>query len=206
MSWLILLAVIVIFIGLSSAQKRGKKPKPVNQELAPAKWMKAEWGKEIEPKKMEAKTKYMDKFQLMNKSEKVLFDRLREAAPALLVFSQVSMSQLFHITNDRKQEQLKDIGKKSVDFLLCREDTSIVVAIELNGPTHEQKTQIFSDNQKMNALEGAGIPLIIFKPGEIPNVPELRKILAPHIVARKAREAERDERVNQAKISRSSKN
>jgi hypothetical protein len=218
MSWLILLAVIIIFVGLNSLKKHSKKSEPEAQEWAQADWMKAEWGrskakwgkpewgKEVEPKKAETKPKYMDKFQLMNKSEKLLFDRLREATPALLVFSQVSMSQLFHITNDRKREQLKEIGKKSVDFLLCREDTSIVVAIELNGPTHAQESQIFSDNQKMNALKDAGIPLIIFKPGEIPEVPELRKVLAPHIVARKASEAERDERVKQAKFSKTSKN
>lgn len=144
--------------------------------------------------------KYMDKFQLMNKSEQLLFARLKEAAPALLVFSQVSMSQLFHITNHKKNGfiQLGEIGRKSVDFLLCREDTSILLAIELNGPTHEREDQRNRDEKKRIALEEAGIPLAIFTPNEIPNVAELRKILAPHIVERRANEAERNDRIQQA--------
>jgi hypothetical protein len=150
----------------------------------------------------------MDKFQLMNKSEQILFNRLKEAAPALHVFSQVSMSQLFHITSKKRNSfiQLGEIGRKSVDFLLCREDTSILVAIELNGPTHEREDQRKRDEKKQAALEEAGIPLAIFTPNEIPEVAELRKILAPYIMERRNYEAERDERVKQAKFSKTSNN
>lgn len=145
--------------------------------------------------------RYQDKFQLMNKSEKLLFDRLREAAPALLVFSQVSMSQLFHITNYKKNGflQVGEIGRKSVDFLLCRpDDTSIVLAIELNGPTHEQEEQKIGDAKKQTALEEAGIPLVIFTPNNIPSVDELRKILAPRIIERRKYEATKKEKIQQA--------
>lgn len=145
--------------------------------------------------------KYSDKFQLLNKSEQLLFSRLREAAPALLIFSQVSMSQLFHITNFKQKGflQIGEIGRKSIDFLLCREDdTSIVLAIELNGPTHEREDQQIRDTKKQTALEEAGIPLVIFTPNEIPNIVELRKILAPHIVDRRKYEAEKRERIEQA--------
>ena len=98
-------------------------------------------------------SRYMDKFQLLNKGEQELYKRLKEAAPALIVFSQVSMSQIFHITPDRKRMQLNEIGRKSVDFLLCREDTSILLAIELNGAHHEEERQKFSDDQKRKAQE-----------------------------------------------------
>lgn len=144
---------------------------------------------------------YSDKFQLLNKTEQILFARLREAAPNLLVFSQVSMSQLFYIANFRKNGflQIGEIGRKSVDFLLCRQDdTSIVLAIELNGPTHEKESQMLGDTKKQTALEEAGIPLVIFTPNDIPNVIELRKILAPHIVDRRKYEAEKVERIEQA--------
>ena len=40
---------------------------------------------------------YRDKFRLLNNTELALYRRLTEAVPAMLVFSQVSMSQLFHI-------------------------------------------------------------------------------------------------------------
>lgn len=211
MSWLLLI-VIFGFMGLIAMKKpKGKNAQERKEWMPPAwapqeskkKWGKADWGN---TNKTEPKPKYWDKFQLLNKSEQILYNRLREATPALLVFSQVSMSQLFHITSEKKHVQLKEIGKKSVDFLLCREDTSIVMAIELNGPMHDQENQIFSDKQKRDALEDAGIPLAVFKPNEIPDVPELRRILAPYIVERRSNEAERNERMKQAKTSKSSSN
>jgi hypothetical protein len=146
--------------------------------------------------KIEARKKaqYRDKLQLLNKSEQIILNRLKEAAPAMHIFSQVSMSQLFHINRYSKDgyRQLGEIGRKSVDFLVCRADTSIVVAIELNGPTHNTAKQQASDEKKKLALEEAGIPLVIWKPESIPSVEDMRKILAPLIVERKKTEAERD--------------
>ncbi len=143
------------------------------------------------------RAQYMDKFRLLNKSEQELLQRLEEALPALRVFSQVSMSQLFHIGYRKDAfRQLGEIGRKSVDFLVCRRtDTSIVVAIELNGPTHEQEKQRISDEKKRAALEEAGIPLLVFYPNDLPDVATLRAAIAPFIVQRKQYEAERDERL-----------
>ena len=61
---------------------------------------------------------YKDKSQLLNKSEQLLFSRLREAAPKLQIFSQVSMSQLFDIAGKKGFLQVGEIGRKSVDFLI----------------------------------------------------------------------------------------
>lgn len=135
------------------------------------------------------RTQYKDKSQLLNKCEQQLFSRLREAAPKLVILSQVSMSQLFDITGAKGFLQVGEIGRKSVDFLICREDTSIMLAIELNGPMHDKPSQKLGDEKKRIALEEAGIPLIVIKPDGIPVVSDLRKMLAEHIVARTKHEA-----------------
>lgn len=144
------------------------------------------------------RAQYRDKFEFLNGAEQKLYWTLREAAPALLVFSQVSMSQVFHIderTKDRRQK-LNEIGKKSIDFLLCRpDDMSIAVAIELNGRTHEKEDRRQSDETKQRTLQEAGIPLIVLKPGEMPDVGSFRKMLAPHLVDRRKYEKERDQRL-----------
>lgn len=156
---------------------------------------------EAEPKK--ELPQYRDKFQLLNKTELALYRKLTEAVPAMLVFSQVSMSQVFHINSFRKDGflQVATIGRKSIDFLICRQDTSIVLAIELNGPTHERAAQRERDEKKRAALEEAGIPLIVFTPDDIPaDVQELRRTLAPYVVERKNNEAARNERIRKAKL------
>lgn len=151
----------------------------------------------MEEKVPDARPQYMDKFALLNKCEQDLLNRLDEAMPALRVFCQVSMSQLFHIGYRRGgYRQLGEIGRKSVDFLVVRRsDTSIVVAIELNGPTHEREKQKASDEKKRAALEEAGIPLLVFYPDALPSVPELREAIAPFIAKRRRYEAERNERL-----------
>lgn len=146
----------------------------------------------------EARAQYRDKFELLNGVEQKLYWTLREAAPALVVFSQVSMSQVFHIderTRD-KRRKLNEVGKKSIDFLLCRaDDMSIAVAIELNGRTHEKIERRLSDETKQRTLQEAGIPLIVLTPWEMPDVIGLRKLLAPHLVDRRKYEVERDKRM-----------
>ncbi len=137
---------------------------------------------------------YRDKFWLLNKSEQVLYWRLIEAVPKLVVLTQVSMSQLFHLSRQAGYLQLGEVGRKSVDFLLCRQDFSIVLAIELNGPTHQRERQKKSDETKRRTLTEAGIPLITIYPDSIPEIPAIRKMIAPYIVDRMHYEAERNER------------
>lgn len=138
---------------------------------------------------------FRDKFQLMNKTEMVLFNRLLEAVPECLVFSQVSMSQMFHIQGDTHEgkRQLEVIGKKSVDFLICRKtDSSIVAAIELNGPTHDTPWQQKADQVKRDALNSAGIPLIVFYPDDLPSVAALGLIIETRIGIREHFEEKRN--------------
>lgn len=142
---------------------------------------------------------YMDKFNLLNKTELELFNRIQEATPALLVFSQVSMSQVFFFHPRARDtfSKLGEVGRKSIDFLLCRrDDTSIVAAIELNGPTHERPAQQVSDVKKRAALEEAGIPLMIYTPDQLPDVDTIRRTIAPLIVERLKYEAEKRERMH----------
>lgn len=143
-------------------------------------------------------SRYRDKPRLLNYSEQQLYKRLCEAVPAMTVFAEVSMSQVLHIddrTPDRYR-QLDEIGKKSLDFLICRyADSSIICAIELNGPTHDQENRKRSDETKRLALEEAGIPLIIFYPEELPAVADIRLQIAHAIRARRTHEEQRDSRM-----------
>lgn len=59
------------------------------------------------------------------------------------------------------------INGKSVDFLLCRIDTSEpVVAIELDDYTHNREDRKLRDQAVEEILVGANMPLVRFKTGE----------------------------------------
>ena len=203
----LLIFVIVIFAvvaAITGGKKGNRRRKRSRSFKEPASYG---WTRESEPvsgrlndflatgneRADEAQSPYRDKFRLLNNTEMALYLRLVEAVPAMLIFSQVSMSQIFHI---RGFTQLNEVGKKSVDFLICRRsDSSIVAALEFNGPTHMGEKQKLSDEKKRAALEEAGIPLLVITEVPLPNVTTLRRMLAPHIIERKKYETERDKRL-----------
>jgi very-short-patch-repair endonuclease len=128
------------------------------------------------------KASYEAKPRLLNKPEQELFNRIREAAPELICFSQVSMSQMFDIHEGQadRRKKMNEIGLKSIDFLLCEQhDTSIVAAIEVNGPHHKKAHQKAKDEKKRTALEEAGIPLLIYNPDHLPDPGTIANTLGP---------------------------
>ncbi len=144
---------------------------------------------------------YRDKFWLLNRGEQCLYKMLCEAAPNYIVFSQVSMSQIFYQLDDEKR---KEIGNKSIDFLLCRkDDTSMVLAIELNGPDHEKEIQKLGDERKRAALKKAGIPLLPLYADSIPDIKQLGRLLAENVVDRVKNEQEKKLKIQNAKKSKS---
>ena len=130
---------------------------------------------------------YTQKPELLNKTEQVLLARLGEAMPNLLIFAQVSMSQLFQFRNSFVPNE---VARKSVDFLICRKDTSIICAIEMNGPTHKNEARMRSDATKKAAMDSAGIPLIIYTPDNMPNAERIKNDIAP-LMIRKTEERKR---------------
>lgn len=140
---------------------------------------------------------FSSKFQLLNKSELNLYNQLCAAAPKFIVFAQVSMPQIFHNLDEKK---LFAIGKKSIDFLLCRKnDTRIMLAIELNGIHHQKENQKIGDEIKKTALEAAGIPLLTINAEEIPAPKELSKLLAEKVNDRTKNEKAKQERIDRSK-------
>lgn len=179
--------VILVIIAIAAMMFLGGDKKGSTQKKEPA--------KDAE----KPKAQYMDKFQLLNKTEQELMRRLYEAAEPenLYVFSQVSMSQLFFINSNRPGafQQLGEIGRKSIDFLLVRKnDTGIIAAIELNGPTHDSDKQKASDDKKKNALKQAGIPLITFYPNSLPDLYKIKETIKTATAQREQYEKSRNER------------
>ena len=114
---------------------------------------------------------YKKKKTLLNKNEQEFFWVLVKALPELLVLPQVSMNQIFSNTS---LIQRNLIGQNSIDFMICKRDFKMLVAIELNGPSHKTESQKRRDLNKANALKSASIPLLIYENHNIPNAEQVR--------------------------------
>lgn len=114
----------------------------------------------------------------VTETEQVLFNRLVDALPECVVLAQVQLSQIVGIKKGKGwQSWFNKISRKSVDFLVCLKDFTIVAAIELDDSTHNREDRKTKDADKDTALTGAGINVIRWKVKDMPSVKEIRSIL-----------------------------
>lgn len=62
------------------------------------------------------------------------------------------------------------INQLSIDFLIVTPDTRMVAAVELDDASHARADRQAADARKAHALRSAGIPLLRWRVGEMPDV------------------------------------
>ena len=123
---------------------------------------------------------YVARSGFMSPSEKALFHSLKLAFPSHHIFAQVRLADLVDVHPKLKgkawSKYFNPIARKSVDFVLCGSDLGILMAIELDDPTHRHASRQKADSQKNDALQAAGIKLRRIS-GKIPQPKELQALL-----------------------------
>lgn len=145
----------------------------------------------------EAETRFVElprskPYQLLNTAEQALYHRLVEAMPNMIVCPQISMALLAQLRGRQALAEARAMLGRSVDFLICREDFSIIAAIELTWPTPEDLQRQQTEMAKQAALEKLGIPLIVFRPNELPDADAISREIATAIIRRKQLEERRN--------------
>lgn len=129
-------------------------------------------------------------YRLLNDAEQDLYQRLCEAMPNMKVFAQVGVAQLAQLRGRREAKSLLQMATRGVDFVVCANDFSIIAAIELAWPTKGTEENS-SEQEKREALQSLGVPLIVFRPNNLPNAEAISLEIADAIVRRNRLEAER---------------
>jgi len=128
-------------------------------------------------------------YRLLNDAEQELYMRLLEAMPNMRIFAQVGVAQLAQLRGRVDAQRLRGMASRGVDFVVCGSDFGIVAAIELAWPTPGGETT--AEDEKQAALESLGIPLIIFRPNQLPDADAISREIADAIVRRNRLEKER---------------
>lgn len=106
----------------------------------------------------------------MTEAEQKLYFRLCKALPAHLVLPQVGLSRILGVKKGYKfQEWHNRINRMSADFVICRKDASVLAVIELDDKSHHKADRKAADAKKDKALAAAGIAVIRWTPGNIPD-------------------------------------
>ena len=117
--------------------------------------------------------------RVLTDPEQVLFHRLREAMPECIVLAQVELSRVVVPTDPDKRSAFalyNRIRGKSLDFVVCLKDFSVVAALELDDASHT-KSRRAADGTKNEALASAGIPLIRWNVRSLPTAAQIQAAL-----------------------------
>lgn len=145
---------------------------------------------DLDPKTRFVENPKRKQYRLLNDAEQILFRRLREAMPNMLVFAQVGVAQLAQLRGRQEARRLSSMLGRGVDFVVCGTDFGIVAAIDLAWPT-DDGAENSPEEEKRRALQSLGIPLIVYRPNQLPDPDSLSREVAGAIVRRNRLEAER---------------
>lgn len=139
-------------------------------------WRKNKHSRNQTPQEIHTRFDYTHK-PVLTEPEQILYYRIRAALPDHLVFVQVSMSQVLQPAGTRDQNAFNAISQKSLDFLVCRRDTSVVAAIELDDSSHNRESRKRADATKDHALQSAGIKVIRWNVTAMPDAATIQNAI-----------------------------
>ena len=190
---LLLLAVILTGVLLLTRNRHsplrdsvGLKPLPRQAETSTNQQMQLD---------LDQQTRFVEspkrkQYRLLNDAEQELYHRLQEAMPNMVIFAQVGVAQLAQLRGRREARSLIQMASRGVDFVVCTADFAIIAAIELVWPTNDDEKNL-PEEEKRQALQSLGIPLIVFRPNSLPDADGISREIAAAIVRRNRLEAER---------------
>lgn len=145
---------------------------------------------DLDPQTRFIETPKRKQYRLLNDSERELYHRLNEAMPNMRVFAQVGVSQLALARGRQEAQRLSRMAGRGVDFVVCDPDFAIVAAIELSWPSTDPEGNA-AEEEKRQALQSLGIPLIVFHPNKLPDADAISREIADAIIRRNRMEVER---------------
>lgn len=97
---------------------------------------------------------------LLTKSERAFMEKLRPLGEYdLIIVPQVNLATIINkISTGRYHNELF----RNVDFGIFDTSYNILLLVELNDPTHQQKSRKYRDYKVRTIAEQAGIPLVTF--------------------------------------------
>ena len=106
----------------------------------------------------------------LSQPEQVLYHRLVKALPEHIVLAQVQVSRVLGVKRGSKFNEWNNrINRLSYDFVVCRKDSTVIAAIELDDKTHESSRRTATDDKKNKATADAGLRLIRWNVKALPD-------------------------------------
>jgi hypothetical protein len=107
--------------------------------------------------------------------EQALYHLMVAALPECIVLAQVPLSRVLRVDKrpDSRSWQNR-ISQKSLDFVVCLKDFTVVAAVELDDATHARQSRQTADANKDRALAAAGVSIVRWNVKALPDESAIR--------------------------------
>jgi hypothetical protein len=111
--------------------------------------------------------------------ERQAYDVLRRAVPNHLVLAQVPLARFVRVPLRRSYtEWLQRVGTLSADLLLCDAGSRVIAVVDIRGAAESERSR--RRHERMSrVLRQAGVHVLTWREGELPDPMQLRTQLTP---------------------------
>ncbi|MFA7216722.1 MAG: DUF2726 domain-containing protein [Candidatus Paceibacterota bacterium] len=126
------------------------------------------WFKKIKTEGISKGPSYKKKYSVMNQSESAFFFELKKQLPEdYYIFPKMRIADILDVPNGHDYYKMRNkILPKHVDFLVCDKYFNPVLALEINGGSHNRPDRIERDTQIEQMFKEANLPLEFIKVGD----------------------------------------
>ena len=182
---------IAILLALGVVMVKGRK-QALRRRLVAESIARAASDGDSNPETRFVESSRKNQYRLLNTSEQALYHRLVEAMPNMTVCCQVGIAQLAQLRGQHAVDEISDWVGRCINFVICRDDFSIVAAVDLSWPGDEEPERQKAAEAKRLALEKLEIPLIVYRPHQLPNVDSIARNIAEAMLKQNRSDAKRD--------------
>lgn len=116
--------------------------------------------------------------RLMTPTELAAYAVLLDALPDYMVFPQIQTSRVLDIPKNRETYYwFNFVSRLSYDFVICRTDSTPIAVIEIDDASHNLPERQEADRRKDKATAAAGITMIRWPAGQLPDEQEIAKLI-----------------------------
>jgi len=117
--------------------------------------------------------------RILTNFERKAYGTLRSALPDHIILAQVPLARFIKVpTRHSYAEWSRRVGTISADLLVCDAVSQVIAVVEIRSPEGQESDRTRQRHTRMDrVLEGAGIPLYVWRENALPSATVVRNLI-----------------------------
>jgi hypothetical protein len=117
--------------------------------------------------------------RILTNFERKAYGTLRTALPDNIILAQVPLARFIKVpTRHSYAEWSRRVGAISADLLVCDMASQVIAVVEIRSPEGQESDRTRQRHERMDrVLEGAGIPLYVWRENALPSATVVRNLI-----------------------------